>query len=353
MGIRLDNTFTLDLPPEQAWALLNDVERIAPYVPGAKLTEISGNDYHGTVSVRLGPITAQYKGTATITSRDDAARQLTLTGKGRDIRGQGTASADLTASVVAEGTGSRINVATDLAVTGKVAQLGRGIMQLRQDFSEPGDVVVDCGANRGDVTAQLTLGLMYHKGYVVAQNDEESVRWYRRASDQGHKDGQTQLGIAYYRGKGIAQSFEEARKRFELAAAQGDALAMSNLGVMASWGEGMPKDEAGAVAWFRKAAERGNDDGQSNLGAAYYKGIGVKQDFAEAVNWFRQAAEQGNAGAQFRLGVMRAGGLGGTADAAEAAKWIGKAAGQDYPPAVKWLKEKAGNNEKESLNGER
>ena len=129
MGIRLDNTFTLDLPPEQAWALLNDVERIAPYVPGAKLTEISGNDYHGTVSVRLGPITAQYKGTATITSRDDAARQLTLTGKGRDIRGQGTASADLTASVVAEGTGSRINVATDLAVTGKVAQLGRGIMQ--------------------------------------------------------------------------------------------------------------------------------------------------------------------------------------------------------------------------------
>ena len=129
MGIRLDNTFSLDMSPDQAWALLNDVERIAPYVPGAKLTEIAGDDYHGTVSVKLGPITAQYKGTATITSRDEGARRLTLTGKGRDIRGQGTASADLVATVVAEGSGSRVNVETDVQVTGKVAQLGRGIMQ--------------------------------------------------------------------------------------------------------------------------------------------------------------------------------------------------------------------------------
>ena len=129
MAIRLDNSFVLDMPVDQAWALLNDVERIAPYVPGAKLTEIAGDDYHGTVSVKLGPITAQYKGTATITSRDEGARRLTLTGKGRDIRGQGTASADLIATVVAEGAGSRVNVETDVQVTGKVAQLGRGIMQ--------------------------------------------------------------------------------------------------------------------------------------------------------------------------------------------------------------------------------
>lgn len=129
MGIRLDNTFSLDMSPDRAWALLNDVERIAPYVPGAKLTEVTGDDYQGTVSVKLGPITAQYKGTATITSRDESARRLTLTGKGRDVRGQGTASADLVATVVGEGTGSRINVETDVQVTGKVAQLGRGIMQ--------------------------------------------------------------------------------------------------------------------------------------------------------------------------------------------------------------------------------
>ena len=129
MAIRLDNTFVLDMPPDDAWALLNDVERIAPYVPGAKLTEIDGEDYHGTVKVKLGPITAQYKGTATITGRDAANRQLTLTGKGRDIRGQGTASADLVATVVGEGAGSRVDVATDVQITGKVAQLGKGIMQ--------------------------------------------------------------------------------------------------------------------------------------------------------------------------------------------------------------------------------
>jgi len=129
MGIKLDNAFALDVPPEQAWLLLNDVERIAPYVPGAKLTASEGDDYHGIVSVKLGPIIAQYKGTATITSRDEAARRLTLAGKGRDVRGQGTASADLVATVHADGTGSRVHVETDVQVTGKVAQLGRGIMQ--------------------------------------------------------------------------------------------------------------------------------------------------------------------------------------------------------------------------------
>lgn len=129
MGIKLENSFVLDMAPDQAWALLNDVERIAPHVPGAKLTEVAGDEYLGTVAVKLGPITAQYKGTATITSRDDAARRLTLVGKGRDIRGQGTAGADLVATVVPQGAGSRVDVATDVQVTGKVAQLGRGIMQ--------------------------------------------------------------------------------------------------------------------------------------------------------------------------------------------------------------------------------
>lgn len=129
MAIRLENTFLLDMAPDQAFALLNDVERIAPYVPGARITEVEGSDYHGTVAVRLGPITAQYKGTATITGSDAQARRLTLTGKGRDVRGQGTASADLVAQVLPEGAGSRVDVGTDVQITGKVAQLGKGIMQ--------------------------------------------------------------------------------------------------------------------------------------------------------------------------------------------------------------------------------
>jgi carbon monoxide dehydrogenase subunit G len=129
MAIQLDNSFTLNLPPEEAWALLNDVERIAPCVPGARLTEVSGDDYSGTVKVKLGPITAEYKGTATITARDAANKRLTLTGKGRDVRGQGTAGADLVMTVAGEGAGSRVNITTELQVSGKIAQLGKGVMQ--------------------------------------------------------------------------------------------------------------------------------------------------------------------------------------------------------------------------------
>jgi uncharacterized protein len=129
MAIQLDNSFILNLPPQEAWALLNDVERIAPCVPGARLTEVAGDDYTGTVKVKLGPITAEYKGTATITARDAANKRLTLTGKGRDIRGQGTAGADLVMTVAGEGAGSRVNISTELQVSGKIAQLGKGVMQ--------------------------------------------------------------------------------------------------------------------------------------------------------------------------------------------------------------------------------
>jgi carbon monoxide dehydrogenase subunit G len=129
MAIELENSFLLNMTPDAAWTLLNDVEKIAPCVPGARLTEIAGDDYTGTVKVKLGPVTAEYKGTATITARDAANKRLTLTGKGRDVRGQGTAGADLVMTVVAEGTASRVTISTALNVSGKIAQLGKGVMQ--------------------------------------------------------------------------------------------------------------------------------------------------------------------------------------------------------------------------------
>ena len=129
MAIRLDNSFFLDMTPDEAWVLLNDVERIAPCVPGAQLTDVAGDTYGGKVKVKIGPITAEYKGKATITARDAAARRLTLTGKGQDVRGQGTAGADLEMLVTPEGAGSRVTLGTELQITGKVAQLGKGVMQ--------------------------------------------------------------------------------------------------------------------------------------------------------------------------------------------------------------------------------
>ena len=128
MAIELNNEFVLAMPPEEAWALLTDIERIAPCVPGAQLTGVEGNAYRGKVRVKLGPITADYAGVATIMERDDAARRLVVEGKGRDVRGQGTAGANVVMSVVPDGSSSRVRVQTSVQLTGKIASLGRSVM---------------------------------------------------------------------------------------------------------------------------------------------------------------------------------------------------------------------------------
>lgn len=126
--MELTNEFRVSVPVEQAWTVLTDVERIAPCMPGAELQEVEGDEYRGVVKVKVGPITAQYKGKATFVERDDAGRRAVLRAEGRDTRGAGNANATITASLTADGDGTRVNVVTDLAVTGKVAQFGRGVL---------------------------------------------------------------------------------------------------------------------------------------------------------------------------------------------------------------------------------
>jgi len=125
----LSNEFTVDVPIERAWAVLTDVETIAPCLPGAQLQEIEGDEYRGIVKVKVGPITAQYKGKAHFVEQDQVNYRVVLKGEGRDTRGQGNASALITAQMVAAGPSSTtVTVTTDLTVTGKVAQFGRGVM---------------------------------------------------------------------------------------------------------------------------------------------------------------------------------------------------------------------------------
>jgi len=126
--VELTNEFTVGVPIEQAWAVLTDVERIAPCMPGAQLQEVEGEEYRGIVKVKVGPITAQYKGAATFIEKDDAGRKLVLKAEGRDTRGQGNASATITAQLRPSGEGTDVSVVTDLTVTGKVAQFGRGVL---------------------------------------------------------------------------------------------------------------------------------------------------------------------------------------------------------------------------------
>ena len=126
--MELTNEFVVPVAVDDAWKLLTDVERIAPCMPGAELQEIDGAEYRGIVKVKVGPITAQYKGKATFIEKDDAGHKAVLRAEGRDTRGQGNANATITATLQSEGDGTKVKVVTDLAITGRAAQFGRGVM---------------------------------------------------------------------------------------------------------------------------------------------------------------------------------------------------------------------------------
>ena len=125
----LNHEFTVPVPVADAWKILTDVERIAPCLPGAKLEESNGDTYSGFVKVKVGPIQAQFKGQASFLERNDAAYKAVLKGEGRDTTGKGNASALITAQLTEESsTSTKVTVTTDLNITGKVAQFGRGAM---------------------------------------------------------------------------------------------------------------------------------------------------------------------------------------------------------------------------------
>ena len=126
--MELNNDFEVAAPIDRVWDVLTDVERIAPCLPGAQLQEVEGDEFRGVVKVKVGPITAQYKGAASFVERDDAGHRAVLRAEGRDTRGAGNAAADITALLEAVDGGTRVTVTTDLTVTGKVAQFGRGVM---------------------------------------------------------------------------------------------------------------------------------------------------------------------------------------------------------------------------------
>ncbi len=126
--MELTNEFRVSVPVDEAWAVLTDVERIAPCMPGAELHEIDGEQYHGAVKVKVGPITAHYKGKAAFVEKDETTHQAVIRAEGRDTRGQGNANATITATLTPEGAGTKVTVVTDLAITGRAAQFGRGVM---------------------------------------------------------------------------------------------------------------------------------------------------------------------------------------------------------------------------------
>jgi uncharacterized protein len=130
MAIELDNSFTVPVPPEQAWDVLLDVERIAPCMPGASVTSVEGDQIEGQVKVKLGPLSLSYKGTAKFTEKDQANRTIAIEASGKETRGAGTASANVHADLKPTDTEGQtlVSIHTSLNVTGRPAQFGRSLL---------------------------------------------------------------------------------------------------------------------------------------------------------------------------------------------------------------------------------
>jgi carbon monoxide dehydrogenase subunit G len=126
--VQLENSFTVPVPIDEAWRVLMDIERIAPCMPGAALDSVTGDDFTGRVKVKLGPINLTYQGKASFLERDETAHKAVIDARGKDQRGNGTAAAIVTATLAAEGSVTRVDVLTDLNITGRPAQFGRGVM---------------------------------------------------------------------------------------------------------------------------------------------------------------------------------------------------------------------------------
>ncbi|MFE6507836.1 SRPBCC family protein [Nocardioides sp. NPDC057767] len=125
----LTHQFTVPTSVEETWDSFLDIGSLAECFPGAQVTSAEGDTFTGTVKVKLGPIAMVYAGSGTFVEKDESARRLVVEAKGRDKRGNGTAGANATLTMAPEGTGTRVEIVTDLAVTGKPAQFGRGVMQ--------------------------------------------------------------------------------------------------------------------------------------------------------------------------------------------------------------------------------
>jgi carbon monoxide dehydrogenase subunit G len=126
--MEITDSFRVSTSLADTWKVLLDIEGIAPCLPGAQLQEVEGDEYRGIVKVKVGPITAQYKGTAKLAEVDEENHRIVIDAAGRDTRGQGNAKATIVVAMQPEGAGTKVDVATDLSITGKVAQFGRGVL---------------------------------------------------------------------------------------------------------------------------------------------------------------------------------------------------------------------------------
>ncbi len=126
--MELNNEFRVAVPAAKTWQVLTDVERVAPCIPGAQLLSVDGDDFTGVVKVKVGPITVSYSGEASFQEKDEAAQRVVIKASGKETRGSGNAAALVTAQLKDEGDATHVVITTDLTISGKAAQFGRGVL---------------------------------------------------------------------------------------------------------------------------------------------------------------------------------------------------------------------------------
>jgi carbon monoxide dehydrogenase subunit G len=175
---KLLNEFTVNRSIDHAWAVLTDVERIAPCMPGAQLQEVEGDVYRGVVKVKLGPISTAFKGQAHFVEKDDEQHRAVLKGEGRDTGGKGNADALITAQLEAVGPhATKCVVSTDLHISGKVAQFGRGVMgdvsaKLMTQFANNLNSMLDAEEDTPAEAEALVEEAVHHAEEVKAHAEE-------------------------------------------------------------------------------------------------------------------------------------------------------------------------------------
>ena len=204
--MQLENSFTVPVPIDEAWRVLMDIERIAPCMPGAVLDSVTGDDFTGRVKVKLGPINLTYQGKASFIERDEVAHKAVIDARGKDQRGNGTAAAIVTATLASEGSVTRVDVLTDLNITGRPAQFGRGVM------TDVGNKLLGQFADKlGAQLASGDAGLV--DAEAAAQSQEPTVA--KKATAAVAKAAATTAGVA----EEVAASVEGAAGDTPAAAA--------------------------------------------------------------------------------------------------------------------------------------
>lgn len=187
--MELRHEFSVPVPADEAWRVLLDIERVAPCMPGATVDSFDGETIQGSVKVKVGPMTVTYRGTAAFAERDEAARRIVLTANGKEARGQGTARANVTGTLTQSGEGeavaTTVTVETDLTVTGRPAQFGRGVM------AEVGDKLI--GAFADCLAGQLAEP-------ATSQEPAPAPDSAAAQAAHAHPDGDSPLAVAGQRG---------------------------------------------------------------------------------------------------------------------------------------------------------